>query len=125
MSSTVTPAQLVSNFDHLVTQWMSRCILVRGRALNSSQFHVFTGFDPTCRRERHCSWVTRGVGPAERTGTPRSRYWPGGRRFCSSSDKRRPKKPRVIAMLLSFAGDIVEALVVERVGDNPAANQEG
>src|SRR6266571_1958744 len=35
-----------------------------------------------------------GVGPAERTGKPRSRYCPGGNRALSSSDWRRPRNPR-------------------------------
>src|SRR5579871_3117509 len=101
-SSTVTPAQLVSNLLHLVTQWMSRWNFVRGSALNSSQVQVFTGRGPTFRVKRHWSWLMRGVGPAERTGKPRSRYWPGGRRFASSSERRRPKKPRVTIDLLLF-----------------------
>src|SRR5262245_57998725 len=37
----------------------------------------------------------RGVGPADSTGNPRSRYWPGGMRVGSTS-LRRPWKPRVM-----------------------------
>ena len=46
-SSTSAPSQGVSSFDHLVTQWMSRIWWVFGRALNSAQFHLATGFGPT------------------------------------------------------------------------------
>jgi glutaminyl-tRNA synthetase len=36
-------SQAVLSFDHEVTQWMSRVILVRGSALNSDQLHALTG----------------------------------------------------------------------------------
>jgi hypothetical protein len=35
-----TPRQFVSNFDHLVTQWMSTVIAVVGRAMRSSHDNV-------------------------------------------------------------------------------------
>ena len=37
--STETPFQLVSSFDHFVTQWMSVVIVSEGRATNSSHGH--------------------------------------------------------------------------------------
>ena len=42
---------------------------------------------------------TRGVGPAERTGKSRSRYWPGGRRPGSPSSACRRRKPREIGAM--------------------------
>src|SRR5258707_587665 len=102
---------------------MSRWNFVRGSAPNSSQVHVFTGRGPIFRVKRHWSWVMRGVGPAERTGKPFSRYWPGGRRFASSSDRRRPKKPRV-TILASPLLHWRERLVREKLAGNPSADQE-
>jgi hypothetical protein len=37
--STDTPRQLVSSFDHLVTQWMSRVTVSAGNAVSSGQDH--------------------------------------------------------------------------------------
>ena len=45
-SSIVTPSHFVSNFDHLVTQWMSRCMGVRGSASNSAQLQLASGRGP-------------------------------------------------------------------------------
>ena len=42
--STETPSHVVSNFDHLVTQWMSRVIVSEGSAWSSSQVQL--GGDP-------------------------------------------------------------------------------
>src|SRR5581483_813746 len=44
-----------------------------------------------------------GVGPAERTGKPRSRYCPGGMCLCSSPGFRRPRNPRETKPLLIFS----------------------
>ncbi len=95
MSSTRTPSQSVSNLLHLVTQWMSRWNGVRGSRPNSSQLHEAIGFGPTFSPKRQDCVAIWGVGPAESTGKPSSRYWPGGRRAASSAGGGRPTKPRV------------------------------
>ncbi len=62
-----------------------------GNARNSSHVHRL-GWSTSPRTVKsHCSKGVRGVGPAERTGKPSSRYWPGGSR-ASSSRLRRPEK---------------------------------
>ena len=94
-SSTSTPRQGVLSFDHFVTQWMSRVILVCGKAMNSSQVQRFTGRGPTFSVNDQSAVDSRGVGPAERTGKPSVRDWPGGMRSASSDAGRRPVKPRV------------------------------
>ena len=68
MSSTSTPSQAVSNFDQVVTQWMSRVILLCGSALNSAQFQIFTGLTPSFSVKVQSSVLMRGVGPADKTG---------------------------------------------------------
>jgi len=40
--STETPRKLVSNFDHLVTQWMSHGTFSEGSSANSSHVHART-----------------------------------------------------------------------------------
>src|SRR5215207_3620983 len=76
--STETPSQLVPSFDHLVTQWISFVISSEGSCLNSSQVHLLgSSISPTMEKSNSSSGV-RGVGPAERTGKPSSKYWPGG-----------------------------------------------
>src|SRR5512140_2943364 len=67
-SSTSTPSQDVSSFDHLVTQWMSRIWWLLGRALNSAQFHLATGFGPTFSVKDQSPRLICGVGPADSTG---------------------------------------------------------
>src|ERR671935_2825158 len=63
-----TPSQRVSNFDHLVTQWMSVVSDSLGSARNSSHDHR-TVFPSTSRSVKsHFARGTCGVGPAERTG---------------------------------------------------------
>src|SRR5215204_3069167 len=60
--------------------------------LNSSHVH-FLGLSTSPTMEKsHSSRGVWGVGPAERTGKPSSRYWPGGRAV--SWLLRRPLKPR-------------------------------
>src|SRR6516162_125274 len=93
MSSTATPSQAVLSFDHEVTQWMSRVILVRGSALNSDQLHVLTGRGPTFSVKATGS--IRGVGPAVSPGKLLTRCCPGGIRSDSSDPDWRPVKPRV------------------------------
>src|ERR671917_2148845 len=92
--STETPSQLVPSFDHLVTQWMSRVISSEGSARNSSHVHLFGSSTSPPTEKSHSSSGVRGVGPAERTGKPSTRYWPGGRRSSPSVCPRRPRKPR-------------------------------
>src|SRR5919199_3097647 len=90
--STETPSQRVPSLDHLVTQWMSLVISSEGSCLNSSHVHLLgSSISPTMEKS-HSSRGVWGVGPAERTGKPSSRYWPGG--SLSSCLLRRPKKPR-------------------------------
>src|SRR5687767_8447222 len=99
------PSQLVPNFDHFVTQWMSVVSRVRGRALNSSQLHC--AVLPSTLRSVKLHFVrgVRGVGPAERTGKSFVSYWPGGRRRGSESGGRRPRNPREI--IAGFSREIV------------------
>src|SRR5215203_6557979 len=92
--STETPSQLVPSFDHLVTQWMSVVISSEASARNSSQVHFLgSSTSPTIERS-HSSREVRGVGPAESTGNPSTRYCPGGRWVSLSGCLRRPRKPR-------------------------------
>src|SRR5919199_1705363 len=90
--STETPSHLVSSLDHLVTQWMSLVISSEGSWLNSSHVHLLGSSTSPTMEKSHSSSGVCGVGPAERTGKPSSRYWPGGS-FVSCL-LRRPKKPR-------------------------------
>src|SRR5262245_7048934 len=95
MSSTVTPSQAVFSFDHEVTQWMSRVILVRGSALNSDQLQALTGRGPTFSVKVQSTGSIRGVGPAVSTGKLSTGCCPGGIRSDSSDPDWRPVKPRV------------------------------
>src|SRR5215204_6159814 len=92
--STETPSQVVPSFDHLVTQWMSLVISSEGKARNSSHDHVLGPSTSPSIVKSHSSRGVRGVGPAERTGKPSTRYWPGGIRTSPSARLRRPRKPR-------------------------------
>src|SRR5205807_7380910 len=94
-SSTATPSQPVLSFDHEVTQWISRVILVRGSALNSDQFHTLTGRGPTFSVKVQSAGSIRGVGPAVSTGKLSTRCCPGGIRSDGSDPDWRPVKPRV------------------------------
>src|SRR5918998_5754272 len=60
--------------------------------MNSSHVHFFGSSTSPTMEKSHSSREVRGVGPAERTGKPSSRYCPGG--SLSSCLLRRPKKPR-------------------------------
>src|SRR4029434_11170938 len=95
MSSMATPSQAVLSFDHEVTQWMSRVILVRGSALNSDQLHALTGRGPIFSVKVQSAGSIRGVGPAVSTGKLSTRCCPGGIRSDSSDPDWRPVKPRV------------------------------
>src|ERR671920_2312804 len=90
--STETPSQFVPNLDHFVTQWISLVISSEGSCLNSSHVHLLGSSTSPTMEKFYSSKGVRGVGPAERTGKPSSRYWPGG--SLSSCLLRRPKKPR-------------------------------
>src|SRR6266568_6066018 len=92
--STETPSQCVSNLVHLVTQLMSTVGVSCGRACSSCQVHRFGSFTSPSIEKSHRSRGVCGVGPAERTGKPRSRYCPGGIRPLSSLFWRRPRNPR-------------------------------
>src|SRR5215211_5156786 len=86
-----TPSHLVPSFDHLVTQWMSFVISSERSCLNSSQVHLLgSSISPTMEKS-HSSSGVRGVGPAERTRKPSTRYCPGG--SAVSWLLRRPLKP--------------------------------
>src|ERR687896_521535 len=89
--STETPSHLVPSLDHLVTQWISLVISSEGSWLNSSQVHLLGSSTSPTMEKSHSSRGVRGVGPAERTGKPSSRYCPGG--SAVSRPLRRPKKP--------------------------------
>src|ERR1700676_1042211 len=92
--STATPLQLVSSFDHLVTQWISTVTVCDGSAVNS-----FHGHDTRCSTARLKTRLqtesgVRVVGPAESTGKSLTMYCPGGIRAGSTSRRGRPLKPR-------------------------------
>src|SRR5258708_4631247 len=95
MSSMATPSHAVLSFDHEVTQWMSRVILVRGSALNSDQLHALTGRGPNLSVKVQSAGSIRGVGPAVSTGKFSTRCCPGGIRPDGSDPDWRPVKPRV------------------------------
>src|SRR5918995_111504 len=90
--STETPSHLVPSFDHLVTQWISLVISSEGSSLHSSQVHLLGSSTSPTMEKSHSSSGVRGVGPAESTGKPSSRYCPGG--SAVSWVLRRPLKPR-------------------------------
>src|SRR5512132_926424 len=109
MSSTATPSQAVLSFDHEVTQWMSRVILVRGSALNSDQLHTLTGRGPTFSVKVQSAGSIRGVGPAVSTGKLSMRCCPGGIRSDGSDPDWRPVKPRVT--MADFLRWLVESII--------------
>ena len=91
--SSETPRQVVSSFDHLVTQWMSTVTSSWGRAWNSSQVHEDAFRTAPCTLKLQLVCRVRGVGPAESTGKPFVTYCPGGTR-AASAGARRPRKLR-------------------------------
>src|SRR4051795_3921594 len=94
--SSEMPRHTESSFDHFVTQWMSLTTSSWGRCVSSDQDHVFSAPPSAVIENDHVDRSARGVGPADSTGKPRSRYWPGGMR---GSVSRLPRKPReMIAM---------------------------
>ena len=93
--SIATPRQFVSCFDHYVTQWISVCISVCSRLLSDSHDQV-PAVSPAISIEKSQVLVsTLGVGPADKTGKPSSRYWPGGTGRVGVF-LRRPKKLSLI-----------------------------
>ena len=72
--STDTPVQVVSSFDHFVTQWMSRVTVSEGRALNSSQLQDLGSSTRPVISKVHLSIEMRGVGPADNTGKSWATY---------------------------------------------------
>jgi hypothetical protein len=72
--STETPFHLVSSLLHFVKQWMSTVTSSAGSAVYSS--HVPERASPAAPwiEDAHSSSGVRGVGPADRTGKPRSWY---------------------------------------------------
>src|SRR5437588_10863055 len=94
MVSSETPVQEVSSFDHLVTQWMSTVTFSLGRRLNSSQVQRRGSSTSPSMEKVHCARSARGVGPAESTGKPSTRYCPGGSRELAAGSRRLPLKPR-------------------------------
>ena len=127
MSSTRTPSQLVSNLrplgdavDVAVELGLrQRVELVPGPALQRARA-VLQGETPGIGLDDAASDRRRGP------GSPFSRYWPGGSRLASSSERRRPKNPRVMppCQLPSSKRCAMAATVVEGIGGNPAADQE-
>jgi hypothetical protein len=92
--STLTPANRVSNFDQVVTQWMSPRYSERGSACASSQVQVVGVSTWPSTVMLQFSGAIRGVGSAVRTGqsAPTS-YCPGGSR--TSRSLLRPRNPLV------------------------------
>src|SRR3954449_3776512 len=78
--STLTPANHVSNFDHVVTQWMAPRYSEPGSWCASSQVQVVGLATLPSTEMLHVSGAMRGVGSAVSTGqsAPTS-YFPGGR----------------------------------------------
>src|SRR3954464_15999828 len=82
--STLTPANQVSNFDQVVTQWMGPRDSEGGRAGASSQDQVDGCATSPSTLMLHVSGAIRGVGSAVSTGQSRpTSYWPRGTRGCA------------------------------------------
>src|SRR5688500_13796829 len=73
---------------------MSLVISSEGHDKNSSHAHVLGPSTSPSIVKSHSSRGVRGVGPAERTGKPSTRYWPGGILTSPSARLRLPRKPR-------------------------------
>src|SRR6267378_1311095 len=103
MVSSDTPVQLVSSFDHLVTQWISTVNVSLGSLRNSSQVHTFgSSTSPTIEKVQSLSG-TLGVGPADSTGKSLTTCWPGGTRELLATSRRLPLKPREMNATLSVS----------------------
>src|SRR5919199_3081003 len=109
--STETPSHIVSSLLHLVTQWMSRVMVSVGSLRNSSHVHRFSvSISPVIEKVQRSIGV-RGVGPADRTGKSRTRYWPGGRRSVGTWSLGRPRNEREVELI---------ALQAERTARGPS-----
>src|SRR5436853_6416725 len=86
--SSDTPFHVVSSFDHLVTQWMSLVTVSEGSAWSSFQVQRFGSSISPSMVKVHSSRLTRGVGPADRTGKSVTTYWPGGTRELEAGSHR-------------------------------------
>src|SRR6516164_1962264 len=92
--STDTPRHWVSSLDQRVTQWMSAVMVSAGSARNSCQVQDLLIWPPWVMENVHASSGVCGVGPADNTGNPSVRYWPGGTRPASPAGARcRWRKP--------------------------------
>jgi hypothetical protein len=89
-----TPDQCVSNFDQLVTQWMSTVISSCGSAENCCHVQRCSVSTWPWMAKFHRSRSDRGVGPADKTGKPSPvSYCPGGS-LPGGAVRRRPANPR-------------------------------
>src|SRR5262249_28992765 len=113
--STETPVQVVSSFDHLVTQWMSTVTVSVGRVRNSSQLHERSRSTAPLIVKLQAPSEWYGVGPAESTGKSSVRYWPGGTRAGSASTRCFLWNPRVNGVTLP----IVVSRVPASIGRTP------
>src|SRR5579863_7277872 len=93
-TSSETPSQDVSSFDHRVTQCRSTVIVSVGNSRNDFQSHRFKTLLPSSIVNSQRSREMCGVGPADKTGKSVVRYCPGG--SFASAALRRPAKPREI-----------------------------
>src|SRR5688572_8119355 len=84
ISLTATPSQVLSSFDHRVTQWMSDLTVVRGSARNSFHVHDTSCSTSPKHRNVHVFGSKRGVRPYVSTGHFVVRTWPGGTRAARS-----------------------------------------
>ena len=116
--SIATPRQLVSCFDHFVTQWISVCISVCSRLLSDSHDQVPAVLPAISIEKSQVLISTLGVGPADKTGKPSSRYWPGGTGRVGV-DLRRPKK-----LSLIMCQPVLRSVKVNYVG-SVCVNQSG
>src|SRR4051812_13229281 len=92
--SSETPSHCMSNFDHVVTQWIAPSYLSCGSACISSHVHVVGDATSPSTVNVQSAVSIFGVTSAVRTGHdfPVS-YCPGGKR--GSRLRPRPLKPRV------------------------------
>src|SRR5690348_14813594 len=65
-----------------------------GSAMNSFQVQRFGSSISPSMEKVHWSTLTRGVGPAERTGQSVTTYCPGGTRELEAVSRRLPRNPR-------------------------------
>ena len=96
------PFHRVSNFDHLVTQWMSVVISTDGRACSCAQLRRSgRSTRPATEMSHSARSPYFGTSPTCSTGKRSVKYCPGGRRLgsmprCDSSLRFRSKKLTVL-----------------------------